>query len=185
MTKHIDLSTVPAAIAPAGYWESGTLYPAALQMASTGRSGSMIVTLAEGCRIKAIISQQHGAIWTAFKAAALDGKTSEVDHELMTAILNDGKEVKERKERKERKAPTAKPWDGITLEGRGWTIRFDQEIGKTRLMFSRYPGRAAVEAAKEAGFCWNAAEGEWRRGYKKSSFDAASKLAEQLPRLVG
>lgn len=182
---NINHSTVAAAIAPDAYYESGSRYPAALQMASTGRSGNMIVTLAEGCRIKAIISQQHGAIWTAFKAAVLEGKTSEVDHELMTAIMNDGKEVKERKERKERKAPTAKAWDGITLEGRGWKIRFDQEIGKTRLIFSRYPGKAAVEAAKEAGFCWIASEGEWRRGYKKSSFDAASKLAEQLPRLVG
>ena len=61
-------------------------------------------------------------------------------------------------------------------QGDGWQLVFDYEIQRTRLVFAAWPGRATLAAVKAAGFAWNAAAREWRRGLNDTSRAAALAL---------
>ena len=64
--------------------------------------------------------------------------------------------------------------------GDGWTIRFDGQLQRTRLIFDAWPGKHAIAAAKAAGFAWIATAREWRRGYNATARKAAQELAATL-----
>lgn len=62
-----------------------------------------------------------------------------------------------------RRAATA-PQEVEEIVGDGWTIRFDGQLQRTRLIFDAWPGKRAIAAAKAAGFAWIAtARRSWRQ----------------------
>lgn len=65
-------------------------------------------------------------------------------------------------------------------QGDGWELVFDHELQRTRLIFAAWPGRATLAAVKAAGFAWNAAAREWRRGLNDTSRAAALALVSGL-----
>lgn len=65
-------------------------------------------------------------------------------------------------------------------QGNGWELVFDRELQRTRLIFAAWPGRTTLAAVKAAGFSWNAAAHEWRRGLNDTSRAAALALVAGL-----
>lgn len=65
-------------------------------------------------------------------------------------------------------------------QGDGWELVFDHELQRTRLIFAAWPGKAVLSAVKAAGFAWNAAAHEWRRGLNDTSRAAALALVAGL-----
>ena len=72
------------------------------------------------------------------------------------------------------------PQEVDEIVGDGWTIRFDGQLQRTRLIFDAWPGKHAIAAAKAAGFAWIATAREWRRGYNATARKAAQELAATL-----
>ena len=58
-------------------------------------------------------------------------------------------------------APTDKPWIGTTITGKGWNIAFDQQAGRTRVLFQAQPTDAQKAAIENAGFYWSAQLNSW------------------------
>ena len=81
-------------------------------------------------------------------------------------------------------APTDKPWIGTTITGKGWNIAFDQQAGRTRVLFQAQPTDAQKAAIENAGFYWSAQLNSWNKKLTCKAFRAAQALAAALNALA-
>ena len=81
-------------------------------------------------------------------------------------------------------APTDKPWIGTTITGKGWNIAFDQQTGRTRVLFQAQPTDAQKAAIENAGFYWSAQLNSWNKKLTCKAYRAAQALAVALNALA-
>ena len=81
-------------------------------------------------------------------------------------------------------APTDKPWIGTTITGKGWNIAFDQQAGRTRVLFQAQPTDAQKAAIENAGFYWSAQLNSWNKKLTCKAYRAAQALAVALNALA-
>lgn len=81
-------------------------------------------------------------------------------------------------------APTDKPWIGTTITGKGWNIAFDQQAGRTRVLFQAQPTDAQKTAIENAGFYWSAQLNSWNKKLTCKAYRAAQTLAVALNALA-
>lgn len=81
-------------------------------------------------------------------------------------------------------APTDKPWIGTTITGNGWNIAFDQQAGRTRVLFQAQPTDAQKAAIENAGFYWSAQLNSWNKKLTCKAYRAAQALAVALNALA-
>lgn len=81
-------------------------------------------------------------------------------------------------------APTDKPWIGTTITGKGWNIAFDQQAGRTRVLFQAQPTDAQKAAIESAGFYWSAQLNSWNKKLTCKAYRAAQALAVALNALA-
>lgn len=70
--------------------------------------------------------------------------------------------------------------DTSTIVGKGWRIEFNAIIGRTQVVFDKFPRKEARELVKAAGFCWSPAYGAWQKKLTNKARRAAEALAPQL-----
>lgn len=80
--------------------------------------------------------------------------------------------------------PTDKPWIGTTITGKGWNIAFDQQAGRTRVLFQAQPTDAQKAAIENAGFYWSAQLNSWNKKLTCKAYRAAQALAVALNALA-
>lgn len=76
-----------------------------------------------------------------------------------------------------------KDFVGMEIKGKGWTIYFDGEHERTRVIFKRKPGDSVREAVKSAGFYWSPVLKSWNKKLTNKAFMAAQTLAIDLRKL--
>ena len=81
-------------------------------------------------------------------------------------------------------APAGKAWIGTTLKGKGWTIAFDADAGRTRVQVEGTPTDAQRSAIEQAGFYWSAQLQSWNKKLTCKAFRAAQALACTLNALA-
>ena len=81
-------------------------------------------------------------------------------------------------------APTDKPWIGTTITGKGWNIAFDQQAGRTRVLFQAQPTDAQKAAIENAGFYWSAQLNSWNKKLTCKAYRAAQARAVALNALA-
>ena len=81
-------------------------------------------------------------------------------------------------------ASTDKPWIGTTITGKGWNIAFDQQAGRTRVLFQAQPTDAQKAAIENAGFYWSAQLNSWNKKLTCKAYRAAQALAVALNALA-
>lgn len=81
-------------------------------------------------------------------------------------------------------APVDKPWIGTTITGKGWNIAFDQQAGRTRVLFQEQPTDAQKAAIESAGFYWSAQLQSWNKKLTCKAYRAAQALAATLNALA-
>ena len=81
-------------------------------------------------------------------------------------------------------APTDKPWVGTAITGKGWNIAFDQQAGRTRVLFQAQPTDAQKAAIENAGFYWSAQLNSWNKKLTCKAYRAAQALAVALNALA-
>lgn len=77
-----------------------------------------------------------------------------------------------------------KPWIGTTITGKGWNIAFDQQAGRTRVLFQAQPTDAQKAAIENAGFYWSAQLNSWNKKLTCKAYRAAQALAVALNALA-
>ena len=73
---------------------------------------------------------------------------------------------------------------GNALTGKGWSIVFDDETQRTRVMFAKQPTAAQKKAVTDAGFYWSAAMGSYNKRLTNKARRAAMALADTLKALT-
>lgn len=81
-------------------------------------------------------------------------------------------------------APMDKSWIGTTITGKGWNIAFDQQTGRTRVLFQAQPTDAQKAAIENAGFYWSAQLNSWNKKLTCKAYRAAQALAVALNALA-
>ena len=81
-------------------------------------------------------------------------------------------------------APTDKPRIGTAITGKGWNIAFDQQTGRTRVLFQAQPTDAQKAAIENAGFYWSAQLNSWNKKLTCKAYRAAQALAVALNALA-
>lgn len=81
-------------------------------------------------------------------------------------------------------APMDKSWIGTTITGKGWNIAFDQQAGRTRVLFQAQPTDAQKAAIENAGFYWSAQLNSWNKKLTCKAYRAAQALAVALNALA-
>lgn len=90
-------------------------------------------------------------------------------------------ELTEPAEPKQARGPVPeKTFIGQRIQGAGWQIYFDGDMGKTRVIFDRVPAADVRQAVKAAGFWWSSYTRSWHKGLTFKAYRAAQKLAEEL-----
>ena len=73
---------------------------------------------------------------------------------------------------------------GTTITGKGWNIAFDQQAGRTRVLFQAQPTDAQKAAIENAGFYWSAQLNSWNKKLTCKAYRAAQALAVALNALA-
>ena len=81
-------------------------------------------------------------------------------------------------------ADASKPWIGTTLTGKGWSIAFDANAGRTRVQIDGTPTDAQRNAIEQAGFYWSAQLQSWNKKLTCKAYRAAQALAVTLNALA-
>ena len=81
-------------------------------------------------------------------------------------------------------APMDKSWIGTAITGKGWNIAFDQQTGRTRVLFQAQPTDAQKAAVENAGFYWSAQLNSWNKKLTCKAYRAAQALAVALNALA-
>lgn len=81
-------------------------------------------------------------------------------------------------------APMDKSWIGTAITGKGWNIAFDQQAGRTRVLFQAQPTDAQKAAVENAGFYWSAQLNSWNKKLTCKAYRAAQALAVALNALA-
>ena len=154
-------------------------------MSYSGKSCYAFIEM-QGERFRlALCGRDHGEIFEAAVKAAKQGATSQVDGELLGAALGEAKPMAVKAAKAEKVADPAKQrhgevpektFIGTSIEGPGWTILFDGEAGKTRVIFPKKPSAKVIEAVKAAGFWWSPSMKSWNKGLTFKAYRAAEKL---------
>ena len=164
--------------------------PCEWSISSTGRSVFAFYELG-GDRFRVAFTGELGEMFTAAMNAAKNGTTTTVHGEDLSLILCEAK-LMERREKpaeinpdKQRHGEVPEKWFiGQALEGPTWTIKFDGDAGKTRVIFPRKPSAAVLEAVKAAGFYWSPSFKSWNKGLNFRAYRAAEKLHTTLHALT-
>ena len=82
-------------------------------------------------------------------------------------------------------APVAgKAWIGTTIQGKGWSIAFDADAGRTRVQVEGTPTDAQRSAIEQAGFYWSSQLKSWNKKLTCKAYRAAQALATTLNALA-
>lgn len=85
----------------------------------------------------------------------------------------------------EQPAPVAgKAWIGTTIQGKGWSIAFDADAGRTRVQVEGTPTDAQRSAIEQAGFYWSSQLKSWNKKLTCKAYRAAQALATTLNALA-
>ena len=85
----------------------------------------------------------------------------------------------------EQPAPIAgKAWIGTTIQGKGWSIAFDADAGRTRVQVDGTPTDAQRSAIEQAGFYWSSQLKSWNKKLTCKAYRAAQALATTLNALA-
>ena len=80
-------------------------------------------------------------------------------------------------------APVVKPWLGTSISGKGWTISFDEQVGRTCVRFEGEPSAAQKAAVESAAFYFRRDLGCWVKKLTCKAHRAALTLADVLKAL--
>ena len=177
-------------IAPNHITFDGIVMPTEWSVSSTGRSVFAFYTL-DGDAFRVAFTGECGELFTAALAAARRGESTPVDADDLATILGTATLLEKRVKPteidpdKQRHGEVPEKWFiGQALEGKGWTILFDGDAGKTRVIFPRKPSAKVLEAVKAAGFYWSPSFKSWNKGLTFRAFRAAEKLHAELHALT-
>ncbi len=67
-----------------------------------------------------------------------------------------------------------------TIYGKGFKIVFNEELGRTQIIFRKYPGKAAIELVSNAGFFWSPNNQAWQKKLTTKARRAAEEVAAKL-----
>ena len=79
---------------------------------------------------------------------------------------------------------SGKAWIGTTIQGKGWSIAFDADAGRTRVQVEGTPTDAQRSAIEQAGFYWSSQLKSWNKKLTCKAFRAAQALAATLNALA-
>lgn len=82
-----------------------------------------------------------------------------------------------------RSAIPEKTFIGDSINGKGWTILFDGNAGRTRVIFEDKPTDAARAAVEKAGFFFSAVMNSWNKKLTFRAYRAAQALSGELSAL--
>ena len=155
-------------------------------------SGKSVVAFydLDGDSFRMVFRGEHGTVFTAAMRAAKRGDTTDVDGDDLMTILGEAEIMNKREAPaavnpdKLAHGPVPEKWFiGQALTGKSWTIRFDGDAGKTRVIFKRKPADKVLNAVKAAGFYWSPSLKSWNKGLTWRAYRAAEKLHAELGRL--
>ena len=81
-------------------------------------------------------------------------------------------------------AIAGKAWIGTTIQGKGWSIAFDADAGRTRVKVDGTPTDAQRSAIEQAGFYWSSQLKSWNKKLTCKAYRAAQALATTLNALA-
>lgn len=177
-------------IAPDHITVDNIVMPCGWSISSTGRSVFAFYEL-DGERFRVTFTGELGDMFTAAMNAAKNGTTTAVNVEDLMLVLGEAVPMPKREKPaeinpdKQRHGEVPEKWFiGQALEGPTWTIKFDGDAGKTRVIFPRKPSAAVLEAVKAAGFYWSPSFKSWNKGLNFRAYRAAEKLHTTLHALT-
>lgn len=83
-------------------------------------------------------------------------------------------------------AKAAKPadgWIGTSITGKGWAIKFDAEMQRTRVTFESSPSEKQLNAVESAGFYFSRQMNSWNKKLSFKAYAAAQELAATLKKI--